>query len=271
VLAEELGLPVFQPEKVNREVERIRALEPDVLAVAAYGQILSKALLDVPKLGSVNLHASLLPKYRGAAPIQWALLSGETITGVTTFLMDEGLDTGPILLQREVPIDENDTAGTLEAKLAEVGAELMLETLRGLAQGTLTPQPQDNSQATYAPKIKKELAHIDWTKSARELLGLIRALEPSPGAYTFYRGRRLKVRWGRVVDEEGQRGEPGEVIALGDEGPVVQTGRGLLELIKVQPEGRKVMSGRDFLHGYRVQVGEKLGDGRAGQRVEPAD
>ena len=259
VLAEELGLPVFQPERINREVERIRALQPDVLVVAAYGQILSKALLDVPRLGSVNLHASLLPKYRGAAPIQWALLSGETVTGVTTFLMDEGLDTGPILLQREVPIDEDDTAGTLEAKLAEIGAELMLETLRGLAQGTLTPKPQDDSQATYAPKIKKEQSKIDWTKSARELFNLIRAMEPSPGAYTFYRGRRLKVRWGRVVDEEAQRGEPGEVIALGAEGPVVQTGRGLLELLKVQPEGRKVLSGRDFLHGYRVREGERFG------------
>ena len=258
-LAEQLEVPLLQPERVNHQVETLREMEPDVLIVAAYGQILSKELLEVPRLGSVNLHASLLPKYRGAAPIQWALIRGERVTGGTTFLLDEGLDTGPILLQRKVPISEDDTAGTLEGKLSEVGAELMLETLRGLQEGTITPTPQDDAQATYAPKIKKALARIDWTKGARQVFNLIRALEPAPGAYTFYRGRRLKIRRGRVVDEGTQRYEPGEVVALGTEGPIVQTSRGLLELVRVQPEGRKVMSGRDFSHGYRVREGERLG------------
>lgn len=258
-LAQELGLPVLQPPKVNEEVERLRALAPDFLVVAAYGQILSKALLEVPRIAPVNLHASLLPKYRGAAPIQWALLNGETVTGITTFWMNEGLDTGPILLQREVPIEEGDTAGTLEAKLSEVGAELVLETLRGLARGTLRPTPQDDARATYAPKIKKEQARIDWTRGARELFNLIRAMEPTPGAYTAFRGRRLKVRWARVVSEDEREGEPGAVVALSPEGPVVQAGRGRLLLVRLQPEGKGVMSGRDFLNGYRVRVGERFG------------
>jgi methionyl-tRNA formyltransferase len=260
VFARGRNLPLFQPEVINREVDRLRHVNPDVIVVVAFGQILSQELLEVPRLGAVNLHASLLPKYRGAAPIQWALIRGERVTGVTTFLLDEGLDTGPILLQREVPISEEDTAGTLEGKLSEIGAEVMLETLRGLQESTITPIPQDDARATYAPKIKKEMAKIDWTADARSVFNLIRALEPSPGAYTFYRGRRLKIRRGRVVDEETRRGEPGEVVALGTEGPIVQTGQGLLELTAVQPEGRKVMSGLDFTHGYRVQVGEKLGD-----------
>lgn len=261
--AREQNLPLFQPEVINREVDRLRRVSPDVIVVVAFGQILSKELLEVPRLGTVNLHASLLPKYRGAAPIQWALLRGERVTGVTTFLLDEGLDTGPILLQREVPISEDDTAGTLERKLAEIGAELMLETLRGLREGTISPTPQDEARVTYAPKVKKEMAKIDWTADARSIFHLIRALEPSPGAYTLYRGRRLKVHRARVADEGAQEGGPGEVVALGPEGPIVQTGRGLLELVQLRPEGRKAMSGPDFARGYRVQVGERLGE-RAG-------
>jgi len=256
-LAESLRLPVLQPERVNEEVQRIRALKPDVLVVAAYGQILSKELLEVPKLGSINLHASLLPKYRGAAPIQWALIRGEAKTGITTFLMDEGLDTGPILLQRELPITDEDTAGMLEEKLAEMGAPLMLETLEGLGRGTLTPKPQDDSQATRAPKIKKEMGRLDWGKSARELFNLVRALNPAPGAYTFYKSKRLKVHRSRVVEPERER-EPGEVLSF-DGGFLIQTGAGALELIEIQPEGRRIMSGMDFVRGYRVQVGERLG------------
>jgi len=254
-LAEELKLRIFQPERVNREVQKIRAWKPDVLVVAAYGQILSKELLETPRLGSINLHASLLPKYRGAAPIQWAIIYGETTTGVTTFLMDEGLDTGPILLQRELPISEEDTAGTLEEKLAELGASLMLETLKGLEAGTLTPRAQDDSKASYAPKIKKELGRLDWTRSARELFNLIRALNPTPGAYTFYKGVRLKVHRGRVVDLE--EGEPGEVIGLSG-GLIVRAGEGALELLEVQPEGKRIMSGEEFARGRRIKAGEHL-------------
>jgi methionyl-tRNA formyltransferase len=254
-LAEELGLSVFQPERVNREVQRIRAWKPDALVAAAYGQILSKELLEVPRLGSINLHASLLPKYRGAAPIQWAIIQGETITGVTTFLMDEGLDTGPILLQRSLPISDEDTAGTLEERLAKLGAGLMIETLRGLEAGTLVPRAQDDSQASYAPKITKELGRLDWTKSARELFNLIRALNPAPGAYTFYKGARLKVHRSHVVDLA--EGEPGEVIGLSG-GLIVRAGEGALELLEVQPEGKRAMSGEDFARGRRITLGERL-------------
>jgi methionyl-tRNA formyltransferase len=221
-LAEELGLSVFQPERVNREVQKIRAWKPDALVVAAYGQILSKELLEVPRLGSINLHASLLPKYRGAAPIQWAIIQGETITGVTTFLMDEGLDTGPILLQRSLPISDEDTAGTLEERLAKLGAGLMIETLRGLEAGTLVPRAQDDSHASYAPKITKELGRLEWTN---------------------------------VVDLA--EGEPGEVIGLSG-GLIVRAGEGALELLEVQPEGKRAMSGEDFARGRRITLGERL-------------
>ena len=193
VLAQELRLRICQPEVINREVDAIGRVQPDVVVVAAYGQILSGELLRIPRLGSINLHAALLPRYRGAAPIQWALIHDEGTTGLTTFLMDEGLDTGPILLQRSLPIAEEDTAASLEARLAELGAGLMLDTLRGLERGELAPCPQDNAKASYAPKIKKELGKIDWTKSARELFNLIRALNPTPGAYAFYQGKRLKI------------------------------------------------------------------------------
>jgi len=257
-LAHELGLPLFQPEKVNREVERLRAIRPDVTVVVAYGQILSRDVIEVPKLGTVNLHASLLPKYRGAAPIPWALMKGETVTGVTTFLIDEGLDTGPILLQKEVPIAPEDTAGTLEKKLADVGAELMLETLEGLREGTIPPKPQDDSQATYAPKITKEMARIDWTRSAQEIHNLVRAMEPAPGAFAFFRGRRLKVHRTRVVPDPLLEGKPGAIVRVGEEGLEVATGEGVLELLEVQPEGKRRMSGRDFANGYRVREGEVL-------------
>lgn len=257
-LAQELGLPLFQPEKVNREVERLRELRPDVTVVVAYGQILSKDVIEVPRLGTVNLHASLLPKYRGAAPVQWALIKGETVTGVTTFLIDEGLDTGPILLQREVPIAPEDTAGSLERKLAEVGAELMVETLEGLREGTLDPQPQDDAQATYAPKITQEMARLDWTKSAQELHHWVRALEPVPGAFTLFRGRRLKVHRTRVLPEAPAKGEPGAIVGVGEEGLRVAASDGVLELVEVHPEGKRRMSGRDFANGYRVRVGERL-------------
>ncbi len=258
-LAQELKLPIFQPEKINREVDAIQRLQLDVAVVVAYGQFLSQKLLTIPRFGFVNLHASLLPHYRGAAPIQWALIHGEAVTGLTTFLLDEGMDTGPILLQRSLPITEEDTAGTVEQKLAELGPELMLDTLRELRCGTLKPRPQDHSRASYAPKIDKELARIDWMKSARELFNLIRALHPAPGAYTFYQGKRLKIHRSRVVQDSSRGGIPAEVIGLGQMGFIVQTGQGTLELTEVQPEGRNTMSGLDFANGYRVKVGERLG------------
>lgn len=255
----ELGLKLHQPKSVNspESLRLIRELEPEVIVVAAYGEILSRELLQIPQRGAINLHASLLPKYRGAAPIQWAIISGERETGITAFLMDEGMDTGDIMVQRRVPIEEEDTAGSLHDKLAEVGAEAMLETLEGLERGTLNPQPQDHSQATYAPKIKKEQGWLDWNKPSRDLFNLIRGLNPSPGAFTFFRGKRLKVHRSRAV-EGNYQGQPGEVANIA-EGLMVKTGDGALELMEVQPAAKARMGGLDFVRGYRVEPGERLG------------
>ncbi len=258
-VALELGLPLYQPESVKspESLELIRELGPEFIIVAAYGEILSKELLGIPKRGAINLHASLLPKYRGAAPIQWAIIRGEKETGITTFLMDEGMDTGEILLQRAIPIEEEDTAGSLYSKLAQLGAEVMLATLEGLEKGTLKPRAQDHSQATYAPKIKKELGQLDWTKPSLELFNLIRGLNPDPGAFTFFRGLRLKVHRSRVIPGDFP-GSPGEIVDV-KSGLIVKAGDGALELLEVQPEGKRRMSGLDLVRGYRVKVSERLG------------
>jgi len=255
----ELGLELHQPESVNspESLQLIREFKPEAIVVASYGEILSKDLLQIPQRGAINLHASLLPKYRGAAPINWAIIRGETETGITTFLMDEGLDTGETLVQRRVPIEDDDTAGSLKAKLAQVGAEVMLATLEGLERETLKPQPQDHSRATYAPKLKKVLGRLDWQRPSRDLFNLIRGLNPAPGAFTFFRGKRLKVHRGQVV-EGGYQGQPGEIVST-DEGLIVKTGDGALELLEVQPEARARMSGPDFVRGYKVAKGDRLG------------
>jgi methionyl-tRNA formyltransferase len=257
--AQKLGLEIHQPESVNspESLRLIEEFEPEAIIVASYGEILSGELLQIPQRGAINLHASLLPKYRGAAPIEWAIIRGERETGITTFLMDEGMDTGDILVQRRIPIEDDDTAGSLKAKLAQVGAEAMLETLEGLGKGTLKPQPQDHSQATYAPKLKKELGRLDWSRPSRELFNLIRGLNPAPGAFTFFRGKRLKVHRGWVIDLDYQ-GQLGEVVSI-DEGLIVKTGDGALELLEVQPEARARMGGMDFVRGYKVTKGDQLG------------
>lgn len=252
-------IPVYQPEKINRDLDRVRSFSPDVIVVAAYGQILSKELLLIPPKGTINIHASLLPKYRSAAPIQWALINGESETGITTFLIDEGLDTGDLLLKRTIPITEDDTAGSLEAKLAELGSEVMLETLNGIATGRLKAEPQDHSKATLAPKIKKELAQLDWAKSARELFNLIRGLNPAPGAYTFYNGKRLKIHRSRVVSVENSNATSGEVIQLSTGGLILKTGDGSLELTEIQPEGKKTLTATEFVRGYQIKIGDRLG------------
>ena len=258
-VALELGLPLYQPESVKtpESLELIRELGPEFIIVAAYGEILSKELLGTPKRGAINLHASLLPKYRGAAPIQWAIIRGEKETGITTFLMDEGMDTGETLLQRAIPIEEDDTAGSLYDKLSQLGAEVMLATLEGLERGTLKPRQQDHSQATYAPKIKKELGRLDWTKPSRELFNLIRGLNPDPGAFTFFRGLRLKVHRSRVIPGDFPE-SPGEVVDV-KAGLIVKAGEGALDLLEVQPEGKRRMSGLDLVRGYRAKASERLG------------
>ncbi|MCS7274417.1 MAG: methionyl-tRNA formyltransferase [Candidatus Bipolaricaulota bacterium] len=256
VAAQALKLPVYQPDKINREIEFIKTLNPEVIVVIAFGQFLSKKLLGIPRYGCINLHASLLPKYRGAAPIPWAILNDERETGLTTFLLNEEMDAGDILLQEKVPISDDDTAGTLHDRLAQRGPELMLRTLEGLEKGTLTPRPQDHAQATFAPKIEDALGQIDWTQPARKIFNLIRGLNPSPGAYTFWEGQRVKIYASRTVPSDSIF-EPGRVID--PERLLVRCGEDALELTEVQPAGKRRMSGRDFVNGYKIKFGVKLG------------
>lgn len=257
--AEKLGLKIWQPEKIGSEeaLKPIYESSPDVIVLAAYGQILSKKLLEIPRLGAVNLHASLLPKYRGAAPVHWAIINGEKITGATTFLMDEGLDTGDILLQREIFIQDEDTAGTLYDKLAELGADLVLETLEGLEKGTIKRKPQDHKAASYAPKLKKSNGQINWKRCSHDIFNLIRGTNPYPGAFTFFNELRLKVHKSKIVDQQ-LKGEPGEIVIFAKEGFIVKTKDGALELVEVQPEAKKRMSGMDFVRGYNLKLGHRL-------------
>lgn len=257
-IALDAGVPIYQPERVRSEdfVALVKEMSPDAIVVAAFGQIIPKAILDIPRLGSINVHGSLLPKYRGAAPVHYALFNGETRTGVTTMLMDPGLDTGPILLQKEVEILAGDTEGSLEARLSEVGADLLNETLELLENSAVTPKPQDNSLATYAPSVKKEDCKVDWNQDSRMVVNRIRGCTPRPGAYTILDDSTLKI-WSAEM-REGESGRPGEVIELRQDGILVRAGRGAVRLAEVQPENRKRMTAGDFARGYGITVGTKL-------------
>lgn len=255
--AQKLGLEVFQPRSINRPeaLGYLRGLSPDLMVVAAFGQLLKREVLGLPRRGCINIHASLLPKYRGAAPIQWAIIRGERWTGVTTFLIDEGMDTGPILLQRAVRIGEDETAGELEARLARLGAELILETVEGYLGGGIRPKPQPE-KGTLAPKIREEDARIPWGEPARAIHNLVRGLNPAPGAYTTFRGRRVKVYRTRPLPEPVP-GSPGEIIPHRKR-LLVATGEGTLEILSLKPEGKREISGVDFLNGYRPSPGERF-------------
>ena len=254
------GIPVFQPEKARHPdaVARIAAEAPDLIVVAAYGHILPKSILDIPRLGCINVHASLLPKYRGAAPINWAVARGETVTGITIMRMDEGMDTGPMLHVREMPIGEEDTAETIFAKLSILGAEALREALRRLREGTLDETPQDAALATYAPMLKKEHGRIDWSRPAREILNLVRGMTPWPSAFALHAGKTLKVLSSVLPAESGPAGEPGELVAIGRGGISVACGEGVLRLQVVQPEGGKAMDAWAYAQGRRVATGERL-------------
>ncbi len=258
-LALGLGLPVTQPETIrNNEAfrEQLSALKPDAIVVVGYGRIIPQWMLDLPPLGNINLHASLLPKYRGAGPVQWAIAHGESVTGVTTMKIDAGLDTGDILLQKQFPIALEETAETLAFQLAALGAELMVETLHGLQACTISPRPQDNADASLAPLLKKEDGKIDFDRTATEIYNRLRGFQPWPGAFTEFRGRNLSVLAARPVHRPLARGE---VLVEADE-LIVGCGQGTaLELLEVQPEGKKRMAARDFVHGYRPRSGERLG------------
>jgi methionyl-tRNA formyltransferase len=254
-----LELPVTQPESIkNNDAFRaqLTALKPDAIIVVGYGRIIPQWMLDLPPLGNINLHASLLPKYRGAAPIQWAIAQGETTTGVTTMKIDAGLDTGDILLQQEIRVSPEDTAETLSPKLAAIGADLMVETLRGLQAATIHPRRQDHAQATLAPILKKEDGLIDFSRSATDILNRLRGFQPWPGAYSKFRGKNLQVWKAAALD----RTLPSSELKVEGDRLFAGCGHGTaIELVELQVEGKKRTSGADFLHGYRPLPGEKLG------------
>ena len=253
------GLPISQPDKIKSNEEfraQLNAVKPDAIVVVGYGRIIPSWMLDLPSLGNLNLHASLLPKYRGAAPIQWAIARGESVTGVTTMRIDSGLDTGDILLQKEIPIAPDDTAETLAPGMAAIGADLMVETLRGLQASTIRAQPQDNAQATLAPILNKEDGRIDFHLTAQEILNRLRGFQPWPGAFTIFRGKNLHVWTARPA--EGVL-EGGEIVVKGDDLLVGCGNRTSLQLLEVQIEGKKRMAASDFVHGHQPRPGEKLG------------
>lgn len=251
------GLSVVEPSTLRDpgEHERLRALAPDAIAVVAFGYLLPAEVLAIPRAGCVNVHFSLLPRWRGAAPVARAISAGDEHTGITTMLMDEGLDTGPILLQEAVPIHPDDTAGALTERLAHIGARLLVETLDGLAAGRILPQPQPDEGVSTAPRIEAAETELDFREDADALARRIRALEPEPGAAAWFRGRRLKIR--RAEPRPGA-GEPGTIAGIDPAGPLVQTGEGRLLVVEAQPEGKRRMSGEEFLRGYRPQPGERV-------------
>ena len=256
----EYGIPVFQPAKVREPacVEELAGYRADVIVVIAFGQILPRSILELTPYGCINVHASLLPKYRGAAPIQWALIDGETVTGVTTMQMDEGLDTGDMLLEAEVPIGADETGGSLHDKLAAAGAKLCVETLKALEEGTVTPRKQGESPTKYARMLDKELGRIDWSRDAASIERLIRGLNPWPSAYTLWEGKTMKIWAAEVLD--GDSALPcGAVADVTKTGFSVQTGSGLLRILELQIPGKKRMSADAFLRGYRMEPGIRLG------------
>jgi methionyl-tRNA formyltransferase len=257
-----LSIPVFQPERVRRPeaLEYLRAIHADAMVVVGYGQIIPQSVIDLAPLGIINVHASLLPKYRGAGPIQWAIVNGETRTGVTTMRIDAGLDTGEMLLKAETDIAPEENAIELGNRLAVMGAQLLVRTLDGLTAGQIAGEKQDDSQATYAPLLKKEDGAVDWSRSALEIHNRVRGLQPWPGAYTVFRGQKLHIWRTRVADGTGTSasGSVSSVRPL-----VVRCGSGSLELLEVQTEGRKRVPAGDFANGQRLTENEVLGEVRA--------
>lgn len=259
--AQKYGIPVFQPEKIKapEAVEALRGYGADIFVVAAFGQLLSEEILTMPRYGCINLHASLLPRYRGASPIQWAILNGETETGITVMQMDKGLDTGDMLMKCTVPVEPKETGASLYEKLRDAGAKLITEALPKIERGELEPEKQDEEKATYVSILKKSLGQIDWTKDAVALDRLVRGLNPWPSAYTSYHGKTLKIWECEPVEADGG-GRCGSIEKVTKDAFYVRTGKGLLKVSQVQLEGKKRMPARDFLLGYPLEEGTVLGD-----------
>ena len=253
----EHSIPVLQPEKVKEPefVEQLRSYEPDLIAVTAFGQILSEPILEMPKYGCINVHGSLLPKYRGAAPMQWSIIDGEKVTGITTMYMAKGLDSGDMLLKAEVEITDEDTFATIHDKMAVTGANLLLDTLEQLEAGTLERIPQDHDAATYAPMITKETGHIDWSKNRQDIINLIRGLNPVPAAYTIYEEEVLKIFGASLSDVQADSAANGEIVAVVKKGFVVKCGDGCLLITEVQARGGKRMMTDAYLRGHAMKEG----------------
>jgi len=257
-LAMSKGIKILQPANIKDShfLNELTHIKPDIIVVVAYGKILPKQILKLPPFGCINVHASLLPKYRGAAPIQWAIINGEELTGVTTMLMDEGLDTGDILLQEKTEITDEDNADTLSKNLSETGALLLLKTIKGLKDGSVKPAPQEGIPS-YAPPLKKEDGKIDWTKSAKEIFNLVRGLYPWPCAYCYLNKERIKIIRSKALDGSGY---PGRVERTKKGEFVIGTGKGLISFLELQPEGKRTMSALSFMQGRRLEEGVFLNE-----------
>ena len=263
LVAERHGLPVLQPERLRapEAVEALAALQPDLIVTAAYGQILPKAVLDMPRYGCLNVHASLLPRYRGAAPIQYAIMSGDAITGVTIMYMAEGLDTGDMISSVTAPIGADDDAGSMFAALSEAGARLLIDTLPKLLAGELQAEPQKEEEATYAKMLRRGDERIDWSRSSRDIANQVRGLRPAPGAFTQWHGETLKVWRCAPLDAARPSAAPGEVVGADAAGVDVCTGDGVLRITELQPAGKKAMSAAELVNGGKLAVGVMLGEG----------
>jgi methionyl-tRNA formyltransferase len=264
LLAERLRIPVIQPDSVRTAEfpETLRAIKPDLGVVVAFGRILTRATLESPRLGCVNIHASLLPKYRGAAPIQWAIVNGELETGVSLMQMDEGMDTGPVLAVAKTRIEPDATADSLSEKLARLGAELLRDRFLSLIRGELLPVPQDHASATYAPVLRKQDGAITWQKAAKEIHDFVRGMSPWPGAFTWLDDKRIAIHRMRISAEEGAFRRPGSILSADDRGIEVACGRGAVLIEELQVEGRRRMRVDQFLTGYRLATNTRFSDGR---------
>ena len=254
------GFELFQPEKIKNEegIKKLSSCGADIFVVAAFGQILSKEILDIPEYGCVNVHASLLPQYRGASPIQQAILDGRTVTGVTIMQMDEGVDTGDILMKKEVPIDEKETGGSLFDKLSDAGSKLIVEALEALEEGKIIPEKQDESLSSHVKQIKKQMGRIDFSKDAAELERMIRAFDPWPGAYTFFNSKSIRF-WSADVEEYNGGAKPGQIYDVTKDAVCISCGRNALKITELQMEGKKRMGTKDFLLGFTFNRGDVFG------------
>jgi len=261
-VAEEAGIPVYQPEKIKTKefTQTLRDLKPDVMVVVAFGQILSQEILDIPPLGCINVHASLLPKYRGAAPINWCIINGEKITGVTTMYMDKGMDTGDMIIKKELVIYENETAGELHDRLMELGASVLSETMKLLSAGMIQRIPQNSEEATYAPIMTKALGRIDWAKDANQIINLVRGTYPWPGAFSTYNGKVFKILSAEACESGVKHEKWGSIKSVNRDSIVVSCGTGSLRIKELQFENEKRMNAEAYLRGHEVTLGVMLGN-----------